>query len=42
MDILTKPLFRINFAYFPEKLGIVEITPLDEREEMTLQVGREH
>jgi hypothetical protein len=36
MDILTKPLFRINFAYFREKLGIVEITPLDEREEMTL------
>jgi hypothetical protein len=41
-DILTNPLFRIKFAYFREKLGIVEITLVDEREEMTLQVGREH
>jgi hypothetical protein len=41
-DILTKPLSRIKFAYFKEKMGIVEITPLVEREEMTLQVGREH
>ena len=41
-DIPTKPLSRIKFAYFREKMGIVEITPLVEREEMTLQVGREH
>jgi hypothetical protein len=41
-DILTKPLCRIKFPYFREKIGIVEITPLDEREEMTLQVGREN
>jgi hypothetical protein len=39
---MTKPLSRIKFAYFREKMGIVEITPLAEREEMTLQVGREH
>ena len=42
IDILTKPLSRIKFAYFREKMGIVEITPLAKREEMTLQVGREH
>jgi hypothetical protein len=42
IDILTKPLSRINFAYFRDKMGIMEITPLVEREEMTLQVGREH
>jgi hypothetical protein len=41
-DILTKPLSKIKFAYFQEKMGIVEITPLVEKEEMTLQVGREH
>jgi hypothetical protein len=41
-DILTKPLSRIKFAYFRDKLGIVEITPLAEREEMALRVGREH
>jgi hypothetical protein len=41
-NILTKPLSRIKFAYFREKMGIVKITPLAEREEMTLQVGREH
>jgi hypothetical protein len=41
-DILTKPLSRIKFAYFRDKLGIVEITPLVEREDMILQVGREH
>jgi hypothetical protein len=32
-DILTKPLSRIKFAYFREKIGIVEITPLAERED---------
>jgi hypothetical protein len=41
-DILTKPLSKIKFAYFREKMGIMEITSLVEREEMTLQVGREH
>jgi hypothetical protein len=35
-DILTKPLSRIKFAYFREKMGIMEITPLAEKEEMTL------
>jgi hypothetical protein len=33
MDILTKPLSRIKFAYFREKMGIVEITPLTKRED---------
>jgi hypothetical protein len=33
VDILTKPLSRIKFAYFQEKMGIVEITPLAERED---------
>jgi hypothetical protein len=32
-EILTKPLSRINFAYFLEKMGIMEITPLAERED---------
>ena len=40
--ILIKPLSRIKFAYLRDKLGIVEINPLVEREEMALQVGREH
>jgi hypothetical protein len=40
--ILTKPLSRIKFAYLQDKLGIMEITLLVEREEMDLQVGREH
>jgi hypothetical protein len=31
-DILTKPLSRIKFAYFRDKMGIMEITPLAERE----------
>jgi hypothetical protein len=31
-NILTKPLSRIKFAYFREKMGIVKITPLAERE----------
>jgi hypothetical protein len=34
IDILTNPLSRIKFAYLRDKLWIVEITPLDEREEM--------
>jgi hypothetical protein len=32
-DILTKPLSRFKFAYFREKMGIVEITPLAKRED---------
>jgi hypothetical protein len=40
--ILTKLLSRIKFAYLRDRLGIMEITPLDEREEMSLQVGREN
>jgi hypothetical protein len=42
VDILTKPLFKINFAYFRGNMGLVEITPLVEREEMAPQVGREN
>jgi hypothetical protein len=41
-DILTKPLSRIKFVYLRDKMGLVEKTPLDEREEMAPQVGREH
>jgi hypothetical protein len=41
-DILTKPLSRIKITYFRDKLGIMEINPLDKREEMTLKVGRQH
>jgi hypothetical protein len=41
-DILTKPLSKIKFAYLRDKLGLVEIAPLVEREEMTSSVGREH
>jgi hypothetical protein len=32
-DILTKPLSRIKVAYFREKMGIMEINPLAERED---------
>ena len=41
-NILTKPLSRIKFEYLRDKLGLVEITPLAEREEMAPQVRREH
>jgi hypothetical protein len=41
LDILTKPLSKIKFAYLRDKLGLVEIAPLVEREEMTSSVGRE-
>jgi hypothetical protein len=40
-DILTKPLSKIKFAYLRDKLGLVEIAPLVEREEMTSSVGKE-
>jgi hypothetical protein len=40
-DILTKPLSKIKFAYLRDKMGLVEIPPLVEREEMTSLVGRE-
>jgi hypothetical protein len=33
-NILTKPLSRIKFSYLRDEMGIVEITPLAEREEM--------
>jgi hypothetical protein len=33
-DILTKPLSRINFAYLRDKMGLMEINPLVEREYM--------
>jgi hypothetical protein len=41
-NILMKPLSKIKFAYLRDKLGLVEIGPLVEREEMTSSVGREH
>jgi hypothetical protein len=31
-DILTKPLSKGKFVYFKDKLGLVEISPLVERE----------
>ena len=31
-DILTKPLSRLKFVYFRDKLGVVENVPLAERE----------
>jgi hypothetical protein len=40
-DILTKPLSKIKLAYLRDQLGLMEITPLVEREEMTSSVGRE-
>jgi hypothetical protein len=40
-NILMKPMFNIKFAYLRDKLGLVEIPPLVEREEMTSSVGRE-
>jgi hypothetical protein len=40
-DILTKPLSKIKFAYLRDKLGLVEIPPLVEREEMTSSIKRE-
>jgi hypothetical protein len=40
-DILTKPLSKIKFAYLRDKLGLMEIAPLVESEEMTSSLGRE-
>jgi hypothetical protein len=40
-DILSKPLSKIKFAYLRDKLGLVEIAPLVEREEKTSSVGSE-
>jgi hypothetical protein len=42
IDILKKPLSNIKFSYLRDKLGIMEIAPLVEREEKTSSVGREH
>jgi hypothetical protein len=39
--ILTKPLSKIKFSYLRGYLGLVEIAPLVEREEMTSSVKRE-
>ena len=33
-DILIKPLSKIKFVYLWDKMGLMEITPLVEREEM--------
>jgi hypothetical protein len=41
IDILTKPLSKIKLAYLRDKMGLIEIAPLVEREEMTSLVGRE-
>jgi hypothetical protein len=41
IDILTKHLSKRKFAYLRDKLGLVEISPLVEREEMTSLVERE-
>jgi hypothetical protein len=41
-DILTKPLSKIKFAYLRDKLGLMDISSLVEREEMTSLVGREN
>jgi hypothetical protein len=40
-NVLTKPLSKINFAYLRDKLRLVEINPLVEREVVTSSVGRE-
>ena len=32
VDILTKPLSRLKFVYFRDKLGLIENVPLAERE----------
>jgi hypothetical protein len=40
-DILTKLLSKIKFAYLRDKMGLVKIPPLVEREEMTSLFGRE-
>jgi hypothetical protein len=41
-DTLVKPLSKIKFAHLRDKLGLVEIAPLVEREEMTSLVARKH
>jgi hypothetical protein len=41
-DILRNPLSKIKFSYLRDKMGLVEISTLVEREEMTSSVGREH
>jgi hypothetical protein len=40
-DIFMKPMSKINFAYLRDKLGLVEIPPLIDMEEMNFLVGRE-
>jgi hypothetical protein len=40
-NILTKPLSKIKFVYLRDKLGLVDIYPLVEREKMNSLVGRE-
>ena len=32
MDVLTKPLSKMKFEYFRDKIGVVENAPLAERE----------
>jgi hypothetical protein len=40
-NILTKPMSKIKFSYLTDKLGLMEIDPLVETEDMTSSVGRE-
>jgi hypothetical protein len=40
-SILINPLSKIKFSYLRENMGLVDISPLVEREEMTSLVGRE-
>jgi hypothetical protein len=40
-NILANPLSRIKFVYLRDTMGIMEINPLVEREDMAPQVGRE-
>ena len=40
-NILMKPLSKVKFSYLRDKLGLMEISPLVEREEIPSSVERE-